>query len=179
MADTDYDIRILIEQCAKRDTESSKKLYEMLVDKVYTYVRSRTKTHEDATDITQETFIDLFRALPSFTYHSRAQFYAYVFVITKRKLARYYTHAKRDGNEPMVFDEEHMAPSDEDVSHDMKRDILRALATLEEHTREIVILHHWSRYTFGEIAELLGMNESAVRVRHHRALATLGTRLKE
>lgn len=179
MADADNDIRILVEKCATRDRESSRELYELLVDKIFAYVRSRTRTKDDATDITQDVCIDLFSALPNFTYHSRAQFYAYVFVITKRKLAQYYAHAHRSGSELMVFDEEHMAPSTDGASHEVTHDVLRALTTLEERTREIVILHHWSEYTFGEIAELLGMNESAVRVRHHRALATLGTHLQK
>ncbi len=179
MEPSDHDIQTLIQQSAKNDTESSRKLYELLVDKVYAYVRSRTSTHEQATDITQDVFIDFFRTLNQFTYQSRAQFYAYVFVITRRKLARQYELTKRSGGEKIEFDEERMSPSNSFSSTEHESDVARALMTLEAGTREIVVLHHWSRYTFGEIALLLDMTESAVRVRHHRALKALAEYLKE
>jgi RNA polymerase sigma factor (sigma-70 family) len=51
--------------------------------------------------------------------------------------------------------------------------LTEALKQLDECSREIVVLHHWSRYTFGEIATIVDMTEEAVRVRHHRAKAVL------
>ncbi len=179
MEQADHDICKLIEKSTKRDMESSKKLYELLVDKVFAYVRSRTSTHEEATDVTQDTFIDFFSTLSNFTYQSRAQFYAYVFVITRRKLARHYNNKSKKGTTAVVFDESTMSPHDSHKDHELGSDMESALSTLEDSTREIVVLHHWSRYTFGEIATLLDMKESAVRVRHHRALALLATYLKQ
>lgn len=180
MEQVDHTIQTLITKSANGDTESCKKLYEHLVDKVFPYVRSRTSTQENATDITQDVFIDFFSTLPNFTYQSKAQLYAYVFVITKRKLARLYEHARTHGeNTKTSFDEEIMSPHTEDASTSSTYDVAQALSHLDEETREIVVLHHWSRYTFREIAELLGMTESAVRVRHHRALPTLATYLEQ
>ncbi len=179
MEQVDHDICKLIEKSTKRDMESSKQLYELLVDKVFAYVRSRTRTHEEATDVTQDTFIDFFSTLSNFTYQSRAQFYAYVYTITRRKLARHYTKKNKGGAQIVEFDEHSMSPSDTDIGKALQSDVERALTTLEGRTREIVVLHHWSRYTFGEIATLLNMKESAVRVRHHRALALLATYLKQ
>jgi RNA polymerase sigma-70 factor (ECF subfamily) len=177
---TDHDIKVLITKSAGGDAESCKKLYEHLVDKVFAYVRSRTSTQEHATDITQDVFIDFFSTLSNFTYQTRAQLYAYVFVITKRKLARLYQYAHTHGeNTKTTFDEEVMSPHTENTPNTSTYDVAQALSHLDEETREIVILHHWSRYTFKEIAELLGMTESAVRVRHHRALPQLATYLQQ
>lgn len=178
MEHTDHDMRTLIEASARGDAESTRALYELLVEKVFAYVRSRTATKEYATDITQDVFIDLFSNLGNFTYRSRAQFFAYVFVITKRKLARHYELVKRRGVQA-EFDEEHISPVVARVPLEREHDVARALETLDSETRDIVVLHHWSRYTFGEIALLIGMTESAVRVRHHRALEKLGTYLKD
>ena len=58
---------------------------------------------------------------------------------------------------------------------ELTHSVHRALEQLDECSREIVVLHHWSRYTFAEIAAIINMNESAVRVRHHRARATLAS----
>ncbi len=179
MEQTDHEISKLVSESAKGDTESCKKLYERLADKIFAYVRSRTATHEQAIDITQDVFIDFFSTLSNFTYQSRAQFYSYVFVITRRKLAKLYMDSERRGLKTTAeFDEETMSPSSLDTSHETRMDVEEALATLDSDTREIIVLHHWSRYTFGEIALLIGMTESGVRVRHHRALARLGLVLK-
>jgi RNA polymerase sigma-70 factor (ECF subfamily) len=170
MEQTDHEVRALVEGSTRGDAESAKILYEHLVDKVFPFVRSRTATKEEALDTTQDVFIDFFGALPRFTFQSSAQLYAYVFVITRRKLAKHYgAFSQRKGQE--VFDEEYMSPPEspqDDVV--MRHSLMQALQTLDEKTQEIVVLHHWSRYTFGEIAEMLTMTESAVRVAHHRAL---------
>jgi RNA polymerase sigma-70 factor (ECF subfamily) len=161
----------LIRESASGNSESYRSLYEHLSGRVFAYVRSRVNTREQATDLTQDVFVELWKALPRFTFHSREQFYAFVFVITKRRLSAFYAGRSKDA-----------VPLDTDTEQDVRADIpggetldtvTRALATLDAETREIVVLHHWSRYTFGEIAEMLHLTETAVRVRHHRALKTL------
>lgn len=164
------DIQALVRESAEGGKESYQKLYEHMVDRVFAYVRYRTKSHTQATDLTQDVFVELWKALPRFTYHSREQFYAYVFVITKRKLFQIYATQHRE----TVSLQEETALSDEaDPGGLMHDEVTRALDTLDPETREIVVLHHWSRYTFGEIAALINMGETAVRVRHHRALKSL------
>lgn len=175
---TDHELRTLVHKSAKGDTESCKELYEHLVDKIFAYVQYRTTLKESAVDITQDVFIDFFSTLSNFTYQSSAQLYAYVFVITRRKLARHYQTQTKKGEE-VAFDEEHMAPLVSGEIQEVQSDITHALESLDEQTREIVVLHHWSRYTFGEIALLMDMAESAIRVRHHRALKTLKLKLEE
>ena len=166
------DIETLIRESVGGNTERYRELYEHMVDRIFAYVRSRTGTHEAATDITQDVFVDLWKALPTFTYHSREQFYAFVFVITKRKLSHHYGAESLRATAPL--DEATLEANDVPRPGNEEADELaRALTTLDPLTRDIMVLHHWSRYTFGEIAHLINMTESAVRVRHHRALATL------
>lgn len=182
MEQSDHEFGILIQKSANGDTESCKQLYEKMVDKIYSYVRSRTSVRTEAVDITQDVLIDMFSALPNFKYQSCAQFYAYVFVITRRKLARLYADKNiQTGKTHIEFDESIMSTSNKDMvaTNDDRLSVLQALDTLDEQTREIVVLHHWSRYTFGEIALLMNMTESAVRVRHHRALRSLAAKLTD
>jgi len=169
------DIQALLKSQKAGQPEQFRAIYDLLVDKLYTYVRYRVNTHEVATDLVQDVFIDLHSALPTFTYTGDAQFYNFVFLITKRKLAKHYgeSAAKQD-SEVELLEDTIPTPSPETEEEDM---VKRALQTLETDTREIVVLHHWSRYTFSEIATMLEMTESAVRVRHHRALKTLAATL--
>jgi RNA polymerase sigma-70 factor (ECF subfamily) len=168
----EQDIKDLVVRAVADEAGAFRELYEHLVDKVFNYVKYRTSGDEDALDITQEVFVDLYKGLASFTYESTPQFYSFVFVITKRKLAKWYEHTKTNLNQQAdALDERTIAAAAPDS--ETKDEIDRALAQLESETRDIIVLHHWSRYSFKEIALLIHMNESAVRVRHHRALKTL------
>lgn len=170
------DLQALLTNKSAGAATQFKTVYAHLVDKIYGYVSYRVTTKEVATDLVQDIFVELYSALPSFTYQSDAQFYSFVFTITKRKLAKYYEQNKKEAA-VQILDTDLLASPQTDT--DTKDMVTRALATLEDTTKEIVILHHWSRYTFAEIASLLDMTESAVRVRHHRAVQSLSTTLTQ
>ncbi len=166
----------LVRRSAAGDAAAFKALYEHLADRVFAYVHYRTSCRENATDLTQEVFIDLYKALPSFRYSSVEQFYGFVFTITKRKLAKHYTDKHTvAGKQTSELDEANYTDETGDPATSLA--VRTALAALDEIAREIIVLHHWSRYTFPEIATLIDMTESAVRVRHHRALKTLSASL--
>lgn len=168
------DIRPLIESSSSGDKDAFKALYEHLSDRVHAYVRYRTSTADAALDCTQDVFVALYSALPSFTYKTREQFYAYVFTITKRTLAKHYAD-KHVKNAHVTNDVDADSLPATTPDRELADGVNRALSTLDGKSREIVVLHHWSRYTFKEIGSLLGMSESAVRVRHHRAQKQLAT----
>lgn len=169
----EHAIKHAIQKTARGDRAAFEHLYVHLIDRVYAYVASRTSDKTIATDLTQDIFIDIYTALPGFRYESLPQFYAFVFTITKRKLARHYEHRTKESLERTDLPIEDALPASPEADRVAEDEIKRALTHLPEETREILILHHWSRYTFAEIATMLDMTESAVRVRHHRALATL------
>lgn len=174
----EQEVQKLVVRAVAEKAGAFEALYEHLVDKVFAYVKYRTSREEDALDLTQEIFIDLYKALPNFKYESSPQFYSFVFVITKRKLAKWYAQIETNSNaKVVVLDENNISVSPTDTV--VQDEISRALAHLEEETREIVVLHHWARYTFKEIASLIEMTESAVRVRHHRALKILSALIEQ
>jgi RNA polymerase sigma-70 factor (ECF subfamily) len=144
-------------------------LYQKLVQPVFAFVSYRTATRDDAKDLTQDCIVEVFRALPRFTYQSDAAFHAFVFTIVRRQLARYYDRSKKTATEDLSPD----VAASETTSPETTLALTEALKQLDECSREIVVLHHWSRYTFGEIATIVDMTEEAVRVRHHRAKAVL------
>jgi RNA polymerase sigma-70 factor, ECF subfamily len=162
------DISEHLRGAALGDTKAFEALYTALVDRVFAYVATRTNSREDAYEVTQDSFVELYRALPKFTYSTDAGFYTYLFTIVKRQLARYYDAKQKEPRS--TIDPDTIAVHRE---HERDEAVAQALKTLDERTREIIELHHWSRFTFGEIASMLGMTESAVRVRHHRALGSL------
>jgi RNA polymerase sigma factor (sigma-70 family) len=156
------------------NTASFEELYHLLAPSVFAYISHRTATRELAKDATQDSFVELSKALTQFTYQSDPAFYAFVFTIVRRQLAKQYAHTAKHAH---VHDEILETLADAHVSRETTLSVQVALEELDECSREIIVLHHWSRYTFGEIATILHMTESAVRVRHHRARATLANLL--
>lgn len=167
------DLENIIKECVARDRVAFEHLYEHLIDRVYAYVWFRTNTKAEATDITQDIFIDLYTSLANFQYQSIPQFYSFVFTIAKRKLAKHYDTHTSEVTTHIDFPSEDMLPDEAETDVEMTDEVRRAVGALPEVAQEIIVLHHWSRYTFAEIATLLEMRESAVRVRHHRALKEL------
>jgi RNA polymerase sigma-70 factor (ECF subfamily) len=165
---TEQTLKNLVESCQLDPKRHFQDIYNTLIDKVYSYIRTRTSNQEDALDLTQEVFIDLYQSLSKFIYKSDGEFYSFIYTISKRKLAKYYGKRKEE-----VYPLEEILDSIAEENSTKDPDLNSALEKLDPETREIIILHHWSRYTFKEIADMLSLTESAARVRHHRALDTL------
>lgn len=142
-------------------------IFAELEPRLFAYVRARVSRVETAEDVVQETLIAFFKTLPSFAFTTTPQLYQYVFTIVKRQLARAYETERQTA--VSLLDEEVVDQTANAVTQSDQLDVLAALHTLDEVSREIVILHHWSRFTFKEIATMLAMEEGAVRTRHHRA----------
>lgn len=173
MAFEESDLQLLILRSQKNEKKAFHELYTVLVDRVHAYCRARLFSPEDALDCTQQVFIELWRALPTFRFEGTARFYGFLFTITKRQLIRFREEAMRRPD--TLIDES--AKDESALEHEKYTEINRALGLLNPIDRDIVVLHHWSRYTFGEIGEMLGLAETNVRVRHHRILEKLRTLL--
>lgn len=165
------DIQTTVERCVSGQAESFKLLYEHLVDRVFGFVVARVDSRTIAHEVTQDIFVELHKALPKFTYQSDAAFYSFLFTIVRRQVTRRYEEQKKHTN--VSLEEQYVAGSEQ--SAEVTYAVRSALNSLDECSREIVVLHHWSRFTFAEIGTLINMTESAVRVRHHRARATLAS----
>jgi len=169
---TDSELKLIIEAASRREAEAFRLLYEDLEPRIFPYVVSRVTSREKATDLTQDILTDVFLAIPSFTYKTVGQWYAFVFTIVRRTLARHYARQTQEHANRTDIDTDSVQV-DGNLSVEELATVTKALESLDQVTRDIVVLHHWSRYTFGEIAQLLNLAETTVRTRHHRAKATL------
>lgn len=157
----------LVAKAKDGDREAFHEIFELLSDKLFAYALSHTKSREDALDITQETFIDIWAALPRFTYKGRNSFYAFIFTIIKRKLARYYKTKKTRNEVP--FDESQINESYEMKINDFLG-ISRLITALPGKYQEVLRLRYWSALPFSMIAVYLDVTEGTAKVWHHRAL---------
>jgi len=166
---SDSELSALLTQFTDGDRDAFRRIVELVSDRLFTYALSHTGDREDSLDIVQETLIDLWSSRRTFQYQGNEAFYAFLFTILKRRLARYHK-AKR---KTVPLDEEHEALQYTLEVEDY-RYVLRAIRTLGKDEQELIALRYWSEMTFKEIAAILDITENAAKVRHHRALRRLG-----
>ena len=75
----------LIASAKKGDKEAFQGIFDMLSDRLFTYALAHTRNRDDALDLVQDTFIDLWNALHKFQYKNDESFFGFVFLILKRK----------------------------------------------------------------------------------------------
>ncbi|MCH7529608.1 sigma-70 family RNA polymerase sigma factor [Patescibacteria group bacterium] len=168
-------LHILIEEARNGSEKAFREIFEHLNDRLFLYCLSHTKGRDDALDILQDTFVELWIGLQKFSYKSDEAFYGFIFTILKRKLIRYYKKSKR---KTVSLEENGLDPSYEMEKED-HRYLLRHISALGEKYQDLLRLRYWSGMTFGEISSVLGITESAAKVRHHRALQKLRVNLHE
>jgi RNA polymerase sigma factor (sigma-70 family) len=123
-----------------------------------------------ADDVTQTTFLSVVRSRGRF--QAGARFRPWLYAIA--------SNAARDHVRRARFEQ----PTDsgdlpEQVTEDVLPDpaleaaVQRALAQLPLAQREAILLHRFQGFSFAEIAETLGLTESAVKVRAHRGYVQL------
>ena len=92
-------------------------------------------------------------------------------------LARDYHRRRRLETAIRFWDRPPVDPVDEVVHRAQDRDLLRALLAIPFADRQAIYLHYFDELPFKEVAEVLGVSETAARVRVHRALKRLRGRL--
>lgn len=142
------------------------------------------KDVERARDLVQETFIRVFTARDRFD--ATRSFRPWILCIArnlclnelKRKktvhmesLEEYASAAREDSGELTRTGADN--PDQQLMEDERRRAIERALASLSDDAREIVVLRFFERMAAKDIAEIVGSTEGAVRTRLHRILKSL------
>jgi RNA polymerase sigma-70 factor (ECF subfamily) len=148
---------------------------------VYALCRRLLGDPSDAADATQEVYVRVVRSVLGFrgeaafgTWLHRVSINVCMTMLRKRGDVR--ARGQSAGFADAVFDDlESTGPSTEDrvTQADLASRAARALAELPEDAREVVVLRDVQGLSTRETAELLGVSEGAVKVRLHRAHASL------
>lgn len=151
-------------------------------NEVYTLARRLVGDPHLAADVSQETLIRAWRALPSF--RGDAAFSTWLHRITVNTA---WTHKRRSRKHAAVsLDEvaDVAAPysaDDPEVSGELlelRGRLNGALRTLPEAQRQVVVLKDVYDWSHAEIAEAMGISVTAAKVRLHRARARLARYLE-
>jgi RNA polymerase sigma-70 factor, ECF subfamily len=128
-----------------------------------------TGSRADAEDIVQACFLELLR--PDCTYDpKRAPLRTWLFGVVRNQALKRLRHT----SVPNVPDSD-KAPSPEHqlLRGEVEEVVRRAVLTLPENQREVLILAHYEQLPLAEIANILEIEVGAVKSRLQRARATL------
>lgn len=163
----------LIKEAQGGNKDAFRVIFERLSNKLFLYAASRTPSRDNALDIVQETFIELWKSLKKFKYLSVESFHGFIFAIMKRKLFKYY----RNKDATIALEKKTAVNCSVEVKYEDYRHLFKYINSLEEHYQDVLRLRYWSDMAFGEIALALNIQENTARVWHHRALQKLKVNL--
>ena len=132
-------------------------------DNVYRFIVKSIRNEEDAKDIVQSAFEKLWRSREEVN-NERCK--SYLFTVAYHNMIDFLRKTKR----VQLKDEFSESAS---VSHkpvnNLKKVLEQALATLNHTQRSLVLLKDYEGYSYEEIGQISGLNESQVKVYLHRA----------
>lgn len=178
----------LIRRALAGDQRACRDLVRRYQRQVFSVLIRVVRRAEDAEDLTQETFIRMFRALDR--YDPERPFTAWLFTIATRlgidHLRRRrvptlsLTIAEPGSTEERTLDVEDpgLRPDEITSNAEEERRAQDLIDSLPEHYRIVVVLRHQQDLSYEEIAEALNMPLGTVKARIHRARALLKSRIE-
>jgi RNA polymerase sigma-70 factor (ECF subfamily) len=146
---------------------------------VYGYVRRRTRSREDAEDLTQTVFAEAVSGLEEAAGES-ASALAWLYTVAKRRLIDEHRRQRVRPAPVISLDVVRLEQrSRSDYGVELAGVLARAIAGLPVEQQRVVVLKLVEGRRFSEIAVSLGVSEEACRVRLSRALRTLRAQLEE
>ena len=162
---------ILMEKAAGDDMDAFRSLVERHKNGVYNYFVRSTGSVEDAEDLTQQCFVNLYRSLPR--YRKKAAFTTFLYRIASNLAVSF----SRKRKPPVSLDALMEAGYDRPGPMDLSRAYLRALEELPPEWRDMIELRVGKGLSYKEIAEVKGKSTGAVESILFRARSRLAEAL--
>lgn len=154
---------ILVTRAGRGDTRAFEELYRLHHRRVYALALRMTREPGRAEELTQDAFVEAWRALPSF--RGESAFSTWLHGVAVRVVLRQRRTDRRweERNEAIYLAETQRAMPDTTIA------LERAIASLPDGARAVLVLHDVEGYKYQEIARLLGVALGTVKAQLHRA----------
>ncbi|GAA0329682.1 RNA polymerase sigma factor SigX [Bacillus carboniphilus] len=164
----------------EEDTELQR-LYETYFDDVYHYLLYFTNSKSEAEDLTQDTFIKVFKTYKKFQQKSTIK--TWIFSIARHVAIDHYRKKKMLSLVPNLLSnlgKSRDGLPDEHIEKLGNWEILHhALLKVKPDFRNVIILRGLKEFSVKETADILNWKESKVKVDYHRALKELKKIVKQ
>ncbi|WP_366924665.1 RNA polymerase sigma factor [Metallumcola ferriviriculae] len=168
----------IINQCLAGDKE----VFSLLVDRykkpMVMYIYGMVKNYEEANDLTQETFIKVYKNL--WKYNSQHKFSSWLYQIAKNTALDFLRKSKEIPTEQSFlseFESDRGNPEETAYRDETRSEIIKAMDALPSHLRAILALHHLNGLSYAEISKTLGLPNHTVKNRLFQARKKLKEKL--
>ena len=171
----------LIQRTLEGDNDAFACLVRKYQKRVHALAWRKIGDFHIAEDITQETFLQIYRKLP--TLKDPCRFPGWLYVITNRRCLAWLRKKRIQTQRLEEIDtamsektsySRHIATEQAKNAAEAQRELVKnLLAKLKESDRTVITLYYLSGMTYAEIGEFLGVSADTVRMRVRRALQRL------
>lgn len=155
-------------------------LYGEIQPKLYSFFYMRTGSKEMAEDLTQEVFYETLKSYG--TFKSNSSLKTWIFSIANNLLKKHYRKKKytRALEDKLTTDTTaHESMEDVVIKKENRLQLLKAINTLDDLTKEIVLLRLYGELSFKEIGDTLNKSENYARVTFHRGKLKIQKELED
>jgi RNA polymerase sigma-70 factor, ECF subfamily len=152
--------------------EALARLLDAYEHKVYRMAAAMLRDHGRAQDVTQDVFLKLWRALPS--YDGRASLSTWLYTIARNTCLSVVRLESYRRTSPLTSVEEPRTGSIRPLDVALKE----SLARLPDTQRAIITMFYFEDRSVAEVAAMMGLPEGTVKSHLHRARRALGEMLE-
>ncbi len=168
----------LVQDAREGNREAFRILVERHMKQAYSIAYGYVQNHDDAADVAQESFVRIWRALPSF--RGDAVFSTWLYrIVTNLALNRIRKNKSLLRHEVPLKEAPTLAGAASfDVYESDRHELLeRALHELPTLQRAVVILRHLNGLSTRQVSSILKCSEGTVKTHLHRGLKKLRSKL--
>ncbi|MCL6559746.1 MAG: RNA polymerase sigma factor [Firmicutes bacterium] len=174
---------LIVYKAKNGDLQAYGALVERYQHKVYNLAVKMVSDREDARDLTQDIFMQIFQTLPRF--RGDSSFSTWVYRVASNKCLDFARKKKseREKVNLSTFDLENLpsdsrgSPEEHAIRDDENHRLKRALESLPKDYLIVIVLQHFQQMSYKEIAEVLDVPVKTVATRLYRAKSMLKERL--
>ena len=168
----------LVRAAQRGEQDAFAQLVEANQGRIYTLAYRMTGNVETARDLTQETFLSAWQALPRF--RGKSAFSTWLYRMAVNACIDFLRREKRRAVLPLSSEDDALqlpdqGPSPQEALEQQERllALRQALAALSPHHRKVLVLRELEGLSYREIAQYLGLEEGTVKSRIARARLAL------
>lgn len=156
--------------------------------KIFTYIRRFIRDFAQAEDILQDTLLKVFQSVQAGKYSDNGKFLSWVMRIAHNVIIDHFRLMKQmntistDNYESDLFNSKKYAKGnieDDLIKREMHYDVRNMVNRLPDDQKEVVILRHYSGFSFKEIAKITNISINTALGRMRYALINLRKMMKE
>ena len=173
---------LLVQQLQSESEKNAafKTLITLYKERLYWHIRHIVKSHDDADDVLQNTFIKVFKNINKFKGDS--QLYSWIYRIATNEAL---THLKRNAKLKNITNEDAQDLAINNLQsdvyfegEDIQIKLQKAIATLPEKQQLVFNMKYFQDLKYSELSEILDTSEGALKASYHLASKKIEAYLK-